>query len=174
MNLSETAFITHDSKNPETYGLRWFTPGAEVNLCGHATIASAAFLSAHPDHENHPEYKFQTRSGELIAKKIQEGGKEIFELDFPAYVPKEIKSEVWQSDKKCSNSFEKALMSDAVGRDVGSGRVLSIKGVYEGGEDLIILIERSEHDPMEEWEVIPEGFVRCIFGQHCIHRVLVY
>ena len=37
-NLSETAFIV---KEPEGYRLRWFTPGTEVELCGHATLASA-------------------------------------------------------------------------------------------------------------------------------------
>jgi hypothetical protein len=41
MNLSETAFLLH---RPDGYGLRWFTPAVEVDLCGHATLASALVL----------------------------------------------------------------------------------------------------------------------------------
>ena len=41
MNLSETAFV---EPRGAAYGLRWFTPGAEVDLCGHATLASAHVL----------------------------------------------------------------------------------------------------------------------------------
>jgi len=44
-NLSETAFFVHTSAGH--YELRWFTPGAEVQLCGHATLASAHVLKAH-------------------------------------------------------------------------------------------------------------------------------
>jgi PhzF family phenazine biosynthesis protein len=76
MNLSETAFLLES----ETYWhLRWFTPTTEVDLCGHATLASARVLfEMRPDLQEHP-IRFQTRSGELAAR-WQEGK---VTLDFP-------------------------------------------------------------------------------------------
>ena len=69
-NLSETAFFVKTA--PGCYDLRWFTPAAEVDLCGHATLASAWLVFATLD----PELKavsFQTRSGELIVTRDQDG-----------------------------------------------------------------------------------------------------
>jgi len=77
MNLSETAFL-----NPEGDGwrLRWFTPKQEVDLCGHATLASAKVLfERQPDLHVNP-IKFKTRSGELTACWVDSQ----VELDFPA------------------------------------------------------------------------------------------
>jgi PhzF family phenazine biosynthesis protein len=74
-NLSETAFIV-----PEAAGwrLRWFTPGREVDLCGHATLATAAVL--HQIYGAEGTLSFYTRSGELRVE-IQQAG---YQLDFPA------------------------------------------------------------------------------------------
>jgi PhzF family phenazine biosynthesis protein len=67
-NLAETAFFVRTS--PGAYDLRWFTPNSEVDLCGHATLASAdiIFRFLEPDLN---EVRFQTRSGEL---KVTRGG----------------------------------------------------------------------------------------------------
>lgn len=77
MNLSETAFLHLEDG---AYRLRWFTPTVEVDLCGHATLASAHVLwesgAAQPD----DVLRFRTRSGELTARRA----KEWIELDFPA------------------------------------------------------------------------------------------
>ncbi|HKO52015.1 MAG TPA: PhzF family phenazine biosynthesis protein [Polyangiaceae bacterium] len=77
MNLSETAFLYREGRG---FRLRWFTPTAEIDLCGHATLASAHVLwetgqlsAADPAH-------FETRSGALSAR--QEG--QLIALDFPA------------------------------------------------------------------------------------------
>jgi PhzF family phenazine biosynthesis protein len=69
-NLAETAFFVR--RSPGAYDLRWFTPNAEVDLCGHATLASAdiIFRFLEPDLN---EVRFQTRSGEL---KVTRGGPE--------------------------------------------------------------------------------------------------
>jgi PhzF family phenazine biosynthesis protein len=75
MNLAETAFLLREG---ECWKLRWFTPVVEVDLCGHATLASAHRLWQIGEQD--PILRFSTRSGELRAKKI---GQEI-ELDFPA------------------------------------------------------------------------------------------
>jgi PhzF family phenazine biosynthesis protein len=64
-NLSETAFIYPGETGTRT--LRWFTPQLEVDLCGHATLASAAAIFHL--HDNMEEIKFSTKSGELLCKK---------------------------------------------------------------------------------------------------------
>ncbi len=79
-NLSETAFFTHEADG--SYHLRWFTPILEVDLCGHATLASAFVLFTELGHPGNC-IRFQTRSGWLTVKR--EG--EIIELDFPARAP---------------------------------------------------------------------------------------
>ena len=60
-NLAETAFFAPEG---EGYRLRWFTPAVEVELCGHATLASAHVLFNHLGHAK-PEIRFETRSGTL-------------------------------------------------------------------------------------------------------------
>lgn len=78
-NLSETAFFVAEG---EGYRIRWFTPASEVDLCGHATLASAHvlffLLGCSGD-----RIRFQSRSGELNVRRA--GG--LLELDFPSQVP---------------------------------------------------------------------------------------
>ena len=75
MNLSETAFLV---KQAHHFDLRWFTPKVEVDLCGHATLASAHVLWEQGQASG-GEIRFSTRSGFLIARRH---GDDI-ELDFP-------------------------------------------------------------------------------------------
>ncbi len=77
MNLSETAFLRH--RDDGDWDLRWFTPTVEVDLCGHATLASAHVLW-HEHGVSEPELAFATRSGTLRAR--QQG--DAIELNFPA------------------------------------------------------------------------------------------
>jgi len=83
MNLSETAFL-----NPDVGGfhLRWFTPAVEVDLCGHATLASAHVLWETGTLPPDQEANFHTASGPLTARK--EG--EWIWMDFPALPPQDI------------------------------------------------------------------------------------
>lgn len=76
-NFSETAFAV---KEGETYRLRWFTPGGEIDLCGHATLACAFVLFNYYETEV-GQITFKTLSGELIVEK-RDG---LYEMDFPAY-----------------------------------------------------------------------------------------
>jgi PhzF family phenazine biosynthesis protein len=76
MNLSETAFLM---KQPGHFDLRWFTPKVEVDLCGHATLASAHVLWHQGHVKPEEEIRFSTRSGIL---KAAFRGQDI-ELDFP-------------------------------------------------------------------------------------------
>lgn len=77
MNLSETAFLV---KQPDGYRLRWFTPAVEVDLCGHATLASAHVLWEDGHLKAEEVAKFHSKSGVLFAKKSGDW----IELDFPA------------------------------------------------------------------------------------------
>ncbi len=65
MNLSETAFVVPAG---DEFGLRWFTPAAEVDLCGHATLAAAHVLWQEGVVASGREIKFETRSGQLGAR----------------------------------------------------------------------------------------------------------
>lgn len=78
MNLSETAFVYPE--NEETFRLRWFTPTAEVDLCGHATLATAHVLWESGVLPYGKVARFDTRSGLLTARKQEHW----IELDFPA------------------------------------------------------------------------------------------
>ena len=76
-NLSETAFAVREG---DAYHLRWFTPGGEVELCGHATLATAYVITRFVE----PELKtvaFDTLSGRLTVEKQGE----LLTMDFPAF-----------------------------------------------------------------------------------------
>jgi predicted PhzF superfamily epimerase YddE/YHI9 len=77
MNLAETAFL---SRQGDGYQLRWFTPAVEVDLCGHATLASAHVLWEEGRLQRDEQARFHTRSGLLTARRIGDW----IEMDFPA------------------------------------------------------------------------------------------
>jgi PhzF family phenazine biosynthesis protein len=77
MNLSETAFV---KPRDQGFDLRWFTPAVEVDLCGHATLASAHLLWEQAIVGQHVPIDFHTRGGVLKASRRDER----IELDFPS------------------------------------------------------------------------------------------
>ena len=79
MNLSETAFLRRTESG---WQLRWFTPKVEVDLCGHATLASAHVLWEAGYAQPGTTLLFQTASGQLAASQQERG--QAIELDFPA------------------------------------------------------------------------------------------
>jgi PhzF family phenazine biosynthesis protein len=79
MNLSETAFVW-PLESRERFGLRWFTPTVEVDLCGHATLASAHVLWETGRIGPDATARFDTRSGTLAAAR----SRELVVLDLPA------------------------------------------------------------------------------------------
>ncbi|MEB3337983.1 MAG: PhzF family phenazine biosynthesis protein [Leptolyngbyaceae bacterium] len=82
MNLSETAFLMRQA---DGFSLRWFTPTVEVDLCGHATLASAHVLWSEGHLPLDQPARFHTRSGILTAQRQDDW----IELDFPADPPME-------------------------------------------------------------------------------------
>ncbi len=78
LNLAETAFVSSTETAGADFGLRWFTPAVEVELCGHATLAAAHCLFA--DGVIGP-IRFATRSGILTVTALPDGSRS---MDFPA------------------------------------------------------------------------------------------
>jgi PhzF family phenazine biosynthesis protein len=113
-NLSETAFFIPVENG---FHIRWFTPATEVNLCGHATLASAFVLFQHLNYQE-KEIHFQSKSGLLKVKK--EG--ELIVLDFPTSEVIEI---------KLPDNIEKAFGIKA-------------QKCYKGREDLMVVFRNQE------------------------------
>jgi PhzF family phenazine biosynthesis protein len=84
-NLSETVFIVPSSSTDADYDIRWFTPEVEINLCGHATLASAYVLFNHLDFKQ-SEIRFSSKSGILKVKKEAD----LIVMDFPSWKPERI------------------------------------------------------------------------------------
>lgn len=112
-NLSETAFAV---KENEKYHLRWFTPGGEVKLCGHATLATAYVITRFIEPARQ-KICFDTRSGLLTVKK-NDG---LLEMDLPSFQLRPIE------------------VTDAVIKAIGAKPVEA----YMGG-DMVCLLENEE------------------------------
>ena len=83
MNLSETAFVVRDK---DEFLLRWFTPTFEIDLCGHATLATAHILWTEGFWGKEKPIIFITRSGKLIINLIND----LIEMDFPCLEYSEV------------------------------------------------------------------------------------
>ena len=81
-NFSETAFTVKEGKK---WHLRWFTPGGEIDLCGHATLGTAFVLLNYYE-KDAQQVVFTTMSGDLIVTRKGE----LYEMEFPAYDLKKV------------------------------------------------------------------------------------
>lgn len=118
-NLAETAFFVQDG---DDFNLRWFTPAIEVDLCGHATLATAHVLWNHLNYSKE-EIHFNTRSG--ILKVIRITNSEYL-MDFPSDNPIRV--------------LEKQIINI-----VQSGLKAEIKELYKGKDDYMAILN-SERD----------------------------
>ncbi|MDF2051045.1 PhzF family phenazine biosynthesis protein, partial [Arthrobacter sp. Cr_A7] len=116
-NLSETAFIVPEIPDGATpfdfaqpaYHLRWFTPAIEVDLCGHATLATASYLftDVHPDAKR---LQFWSRSGWLYVERDGEG----YVLDFPSEMPEPVAVDPVVSEALGVPALEAFLATDLI------------------------------------------------------------
>jgi PhzF family phenazine biosynthesis protein len=120
MNLSETAFLVRED---DAYRLRWFTPAAEVALCGHATLASAHWLWESGAAEAGQPIAFETKSGRLTA---MQSGRWIG-LDFPAKPA---------ADAEAAPALARALGATPVAFGVSQFDALAELGSQEAVEQL--------------------------------------
>lgn len=84
-NLAETVFFVPSSEKGVDYDIRWFTPEVEINLCGHATLASA-FVLFNILKAKRKSIVFSSKSGLLTVKKKRK----ILEMDFPSWKPERL------------------------------------------------------------------------------------
>lgn len=84
-NLSETVFFVPSQRAGADFDIRWFTPGTEVNLCGHATLAAAWVLFEHLQFVK-PEVVFHSKSGLL---RVRRNGSLLL-MDFPSWPPQRL------------------------------------------------------------------------------------
>jgi PhzF family phenazine biosynthesis protein len=115
-NYSETAFVV--KKSPGHYDLRWFTPGGEVDLCGHATLATSFILHRFAD-AGVDKMLFQTRSGELIVRAVADG----YTMDFPL------------------GPYKPVPVTDTIQKATGG---LALEAYYDGGDTMVVI--SSEKD----------------------------
>jgi len=142
-NLAETAFIV---KREDYYYLRWFTPEIEMDLCGHATLASAFVIANFVDKEN-TVIRFETASGTLKVEKIDD----LYVMDFPSRKPAAVEVS--------------ALMESAVGVPVLEAHL---------SRDLLLLVKdeqtvRTLTPNIELLKTIPDvlGVIVSAKGDNC-------
>lgn len=104
-NLSETAFFVRDG---DDFHLRWFTPGAEVDLCGHATLATSYVISTYLE-PGRDVMGFQSRSGRLEVKRDGD----LYTLNFPV-----LKSEVIECPQLLRAALDTEIVMTLDGMDM--------------------------------------------------------
>jgi PhzF family phenazine biosynthesis protein len=123
-NLSETAFFVCDGADPARYALRWFTPKTEVDLCGHATLASAFVLFELLGQPGR-SVTFTTKSGALEVTRQPDG---TFSMLFPALRP-----------APC-NAEEASALALSLGRPPRESlRTKAFLAVYDSEADVVAL-----------------------------------
>lgn len=145
-NLAETAFLV--PRDEGGFQLRWFTPEVEVDLCGHATLASAHVLFEHLGYRR-DEICFHTRSGELGVRRTERG----LTLDFPAL------------------QLEQATMEKAVSQALGASPAACFR-VTEGWKQLCVFESESAVAALApDFPALRAATDRCVIatapGDHC-------
>lgn len=84
-NLSETVFFVPSADKKADYDIRWFTPAFEINLCGHATLASA-YIIFEVLKAKEAKVVFHSKSGLLTVRKTRQ----MLKMDFPSWKPERI------------------------------------------------------------------------------------
>jgi len=120
-NYSETAFVVKTA--PGRYSLKWFTPGGEVALCGHATLATSFVLHRFVDPDTR-EMHFDTLSGELIVNAGDKG----YTMDFPV------------------GPYKPVPLTDAIRSATGG---LAREAYYDGGDMMVLVDSESGLDAFE-------------------------
>jgi PhzF family phenazine biosynthesis protein len=150
-NLSETAFIVPRQADDADYELRWFTPTAEVDLCGHASIAAGhVLITGQP-------LRFSTRSGILTVSRRDE----LLELDLPAARLREVRepdlcralglpdSPVWLAEA-CNDAALVEVDTEAAVRAV-SPDFATLKGIRH----MAIVTARGDTEPIASRVFVP-------------------
>ena len=120
MNLSETAFLqtkAEGTNEGNEYHLRWFTPAYEVDLCGHATFASAHFLKESKRWTGDQPVTFLTRSGALIASWKDDQYQVDFPIDIPEVVDESTRAAVVATLHDHAPDYDQKVIQVSKGKD---------------------------------------------------------
>ena len=117
-NLSETVYFIPSTTPDADYDIRWFTPAVEVNLCGHATLATAYVLFNILGY-NKPDIRFNSQSGVLTVTKNED----MLTMDFPSWKPTALES-------------VPSFLSEVLG-------AVPISGVFQYRDVLVLLKEEA-------------------------------
>ncbi|MCY1723110.1 PhzF family phenazine biosynthesis protein [Prolixibacteraceae bacterium Z1-6] len=143
-NLSETAFFVPANKG---YHIRWFTPGSEVDLCGHATLATAHVLFQHLNYSE-KEIHFESRSGLLMVKK--EG--DLLILNFPSsvveakYIPTNLKTAFTIHPIKCYKGKSDLMLIFKSEKDIIDLQPDFLKIIESNARGVICTARSEEYD----------------------------
>lgn len=147
-NLAETAFVLRDG---DAFGLRWFTPTVEVDLCGHATLAAAFVLMTELEPAR-TEVTFRTRSGLLPVRRGEAGQ---FVLDFPTATPKPVDAKTAAQVERMLDAKPTEVLRAPTGTllavlaDAGAvrGAIPDLVAVAASGTSLCITAAGPDRDP---------------------------
>lgn len=117
-NLSETVFLVPSEKEGIDFDIRWFTPGIEINLCGHATLASAYIIFNHLGFKN-SQLNFHSKCGKLSIEKRAD----VLVMDFPSWKPERF------------NDYPEELLTAL--------KVSEVVGVYKN-RDILVELQNEE------------------------------
>ena len=158
-NQAETAFLKRTA-DPARFGLRWFTPGMEVDLCGHATLASAHVLLVEVGLEA-AAVTFDSRSGPLIVSRAGDG----YEMDFPADPPRRTAPpeglvealgvapvEVW------AGRYLVAVLADAAAVQAVTPDIRALAAIQGEAGEIGQVIVCAAADPSDEVDVVDRFF----------------
>jgi PhzF family phenazine biosynthesis protein len=143
-NLAETAFYV---RQDDGFGIRWFTPTVEVDLCGHATLAAAFVIFELEEFDGKAVRFVSTRSGELTVTK----NGDLLTLDFP------------------SDAYTKADFT----QEILAGFDLKPKEIYRGKTDIMLVFDTEEEirnlqpDFTQLAKVPARGVIVTAAGEHC-------
>ena len=156
--VSETAFVVREELAEADFRIRWFTPTVDVDLCGHATLASAHCLFE--DGLRGP-IRFASRSGVLTVSQLADGS---LAMDFPSWPATRAETPSAVADAlgvavEWTGYDAKAVFLLALTADEGSVRALSPDLETIASLDASALIVTAEADPGQEYD-----FVSRVFG----------
>ncbi|WOF42148.1 PhzF family phenazine biosynthesis protein [Sphingopyxis indica] len=148
-NLAETAFLVPDDSGEADYELRWFTPGVEVALCGHATLASGHVLLSAAPWRN--DMRFRTRKAGILTVS-RDGEGDGYRMALPAYPP--APKTMPDVARAMGGAVQDMLWHEGgyallVYPDAASVRALEpdLRALKEGGDVLYIATAPGEGDP---------------------------
>jgi PhzF family phenazine biosynthesis protein len=156
-NVSDTGFVIREEMSDADFRLRWFTPTVEVDLCGHATLASAHCLFE--DGAPGP-IRFATRSGVLTVSQRADGS---LAMDFPVWPPTEFEArsavaEALGAPVEWTGRTDNEFFLLALLADESSVRDLSPDLTAVGGLDASAVIVTAGADPGQRYDFVSRLF----------------